>query len=118
MHNSDPHNALWAAKFIGAFAGSAISLAYILPKGRREAAIRFASGVTGGLVLGTTVGAYVAHELSIDTIMTDFEVVMMGSSVASLFLWWAIGFVLRISDTRTPDTKAGSENVSDHKQGD
>lgn len=101
MHNSDPHNVLWVAKIIGALAGSAISIAYVLPRGRRDAAIRFATGVAGGMVLGTTVGAYVSHELGIDTLLNDFEVVLMGSSVASLFLWWAIGFVVRFSDARS-----------------
>lgn len=114
IHNSDPHSALWIAKFIGAFAGSAISIAYVLPKGRREAAIRFATGVTGGLVLGTTVGAYVSHELHIDKILTEFEVVLMGSSIASLFLWWAIGLVLRVTDSRsTVSTKKSDNEIGD-----
>jgi predicted MFS family arabinose efflux permease len=113
MQNTDPHSTLWIAKFLGAFAGSAISVAYILPKGRREAAIRFATGVTGGLVLGTTVGAYVAHELGIDKTLTEFEVVLMGSSIASLFLWWTIGVVLRATDHKAsnqppkPNSKSG-----------
>ena len=47
---------LWAAKGAGAVAGSAISLAYILPQGRREAAVRFAVGVVCGLVFGGTAG--------------------------------------------------------------
>lgn len=113
MHNSDPNNALWAAKIIGACAGSAISIAYILPRGRREAAIRFATGVTGGMVLGTTVGVYLAHQLGIDAVLSDVEVVLMGASVASLFLWWAIGFMLRVADVRSgglrrfPDNQKG-----------
>lgn len=113
MHNSDPNYALWAAKIVGALAGSAISIAYILPRGRREAAIRFATGVAGGLVLGTTVGAYVSHQLGIDTILDDFEVVLMGSSVASLFLWWAIGFLLRVADVRSGTAK---QSADDHKE--
>ena len=43
---------LWGAKAVGALAGSAISVAYILPKGRREAAVRFAIGMVSGLVFG------------------------------------------------------------------
>ncbi|HEY6633602.1 MAG TPA: DUF6107 family protein, partial [Rhizobiaceae bacterium] len=41
---------LWAVKGAGAVAGSAVSLAYILPQGRRDAAARFAVGVVCGLV--------------------------------------------------------------------
>ena len=40
---------LWAAKGLGAVAGSAISIAYLLPRGRREAAIPFAVGGVAGL---------------------------------------------------------------------
>ena len=48
---------LWAAKGAGAVAGSAISLAYLLPDGRRDAAVRFAVGVVCGLVFGGTAGS-------------------------------------------------------------
>lgn len=116
MHNSDPHYALWAAKMVGACAGSAISIAYILPRGRREAAIRFATGVAGGIILGTTVGAYAAHQLGIDAVLSDFEEVMMGSSLASLFLWWAIGFLLRLADVRSGSTRPFPDNNKDNRQ--
>lgn len=116
MHNSDPNYALWAAKIVGACAGSAISIAYILPRGRREAAIRFLSGVAGGIVLGTTVGAYTAHQLGIDAMLSDFEVVLMGSSLASLFLWWAIGFLLRIADVRSGGTRPFPGNKKESSQ--
>ena len=35
---------LWAAKGLGSAAGAAVSLVYMLPKGRREAASRFFTG--------------------------------------------------------------------------
>lgn len=108
MQTTDPTNSLWIAKLIGALAGSAISIAYVLPHGRREAAIRFAAGVAGGLVLGSTVGAYIANELQINTILNAFETVLMGSSIASLFLWWAIGLVQRASDNKTNGTNSGA----------
>ena len=56
---------IWLAKGAGAVAGSAISLAYILPHGRREAAARFAVGVVCGLVFGGTAGLKIATELGI-----------------------------------------------------
>jgi len=86
---------LWAAKAFGAIAGSAISLAYILPAGRREAAARFAVGVVCGLVFGGTAGLKIAAELGIDKAIGDGELLLMGAAVASLCAWWALGFVKR-----------------------
>ena len=48
--------ALWASKILGAAAGSAISVAYLLPKGRREAASRFLIGMVTGVVFGPPAG--------------------------------------------------------------
>ena len=62
---TDQTNWLWLAKVAGAVGGSAISLAYILPHGRREAATRFAVGVVCGLVFGGTAGLKIAAELGI-----------------------------------------------------
>ncbi|WP_346772372.1 DUF6107 family protein [Chelativorans sp. AA-79] len=87
---------LWAVKMIGAVAGSAISLAYILPPGRREAAIRFAVGVVCGLVFGGTAGLKIATELGIAGRLAPGELVLMGSAAASLCAWSAIGFVMRL----------------------
>jgi hypothetical protein len=93
---TEPETAwLWLAKGAGAVAGSAISLAYVLPSGRREAAIRFAVGAACGLVFGGTVGLKVAKELGIAGALSAAELMLMGSAAASLFAWWAIGFVLR-----------------------
>ena len=86
---------LWAAKGVGAVAGSAVSLAYILPKGRREAAVRFAVGLVCGLVFGGAAGLKIAAELDIDRAIGASEMMLMGSAAASLFAWWAIGFLLR-----------------------
>lgn|SRR5690606_28484544 len=87
---------LWLAKGTGAVAGSAISIAYILPSGRREAAIRFGVGVTCGLVFGGTAGMKIAAELGLEQKLGPFELLLMGSAAASLFAWGAIGFVLRL----------------------
>ena len=94
---SDP-GWLWLAKGAGAVAGSAISLAYILPHGRREAAVRFAVGVVSGLVFGGTAGVKIAAELGIDRLLGTAETVMMGAAAASLCAWWALGFVMRAFD--------------------
>ena len=89
---------LWAAKVLGAVAGSAISIAYILPSGRREAAARFAVGVVCGLVFGGTAGLKIATELGIDTRISETELILMGSALASLSAWWAIGLLRRLME--------------------
>jgi hypothetical protein len=94
---SDLSNAtlLWVAKAVGAVAGSAVSLAYILPHGRREAACRFAVGVVCGLVFGGTAGLKIAAELGIEGAIGPNELMLMGSAAASLCAWWVLGFVVR-----------------------
>ena len=87
---------LWAAKGAGAVAGSAISLAYILPRGRREAAARFAVGVVCGLVFGGTAGLKIADTLAVTPELGPTELMLMGAGAASLCAWWALGFVMRV----------------------
>ncbi|MEW9806813.1 DUF6107 family protein [Mesorhizobium sp. ZMM04-5] len=87
---------LWAAKGAGAVAGSAVSLAYILPHGRREAAARFAVGVVCGLVFGGTAGLKIAVELDVQRLIGPVETMLMGSAAASLCAWWALGALLRV----------------------
>jgi hypothetical protein len=86
---------IWLAKAAGAVAGSAVSLAYILPHGRREAAIRFAVGVACGLVFGGAAGLKISSELEIGQAIGPVELMLMGSAAASLTAWWALGFVHR-----------------------
>ncbi len=86
---------LWVAKGLGAVAGSAISIAYVLPKGRREAAIRFAVGVVAGLVFGGATGIKIAAELEIADRLGPVETTLMGSEAANLCAWWAVGLVSR-----------------------
>lgn len=86
---------LWAAKGGGALAGSAISLAYMLPHGRREAAARLAVGVVSGMVFGGAAGIKIAATLGIDGQLGRFETLLMGSGAASLMAWWVLGFGMR-----------------------
>lgn len=87
---------LWVAKGAGAVAGSAISLAYILPSDRREAGARFAVGIVCGLVFGGTAGLKIASELGIDRMLGPVETMLMGAAVASLCAWWALGLLQRV----------------------
>lgn len=91
---------LWAVKGTGAVAGSAVSLAYMLPSGRREAGIRFAVGVVCGLVFGGTAGVKIAAELGVDRLLGTTEMMLMGSAASSLCAWWALGFAMRAFERR------------------
>ncbi|MCW4113857.1 DUF6107 family protein [Aurantimonas sp. MSK8Z-1] len=90
--------ALWGAKLAGAVAGSAISVAYLLPRGRREAALRFLIGLVTGLTFGVPAGLMLAARLGIDKILEPPELAVMGSAAASLCAWWALGVLSRFAD--------------------
>jgi hypothetical protein len=101
---------LWLAKTTGAVAGSAISIAYFLPAGRREAAIRFAVGVVCGIVFGGTAGLKIATELGVAEHLAPFEMVLMGAASASLCAWSAIGFITRTLERRQ-SARAGKDRL-------
>jgi hypothetical protein len=107
---------LWIAKGAGAVAGSAISLAYILPHGRREAAARFAVGVVCGLVFGGTAGLKIASELGIERLLGPTELMLMGAAAASLCAWWALGFVMRaLSGSRLAEKLQETDREDAHE---
>ncbi|KQT55263.1 MULTISPECIES: DUF6107 family protein [unclassified Aureimonas] len=91
--------ALWTAKLVGAGAGSAISVAYLLPAGRRDAAARFLIGVVTGIVFGAPAGLALAQHLGIEDAISAQELVLMGSAAASLSAWWALGVLSRFAGT-------------------
>lgn len=103
---------LWAAKGAGAVAGSAISIAYMLPHGRREAAARFAVGVVSGLVFGGTAGLKIALMLDLEDSLGSLELALMGSAAASLFAWWVLGFAIRALERRF-----GARPLTNDKEG-
>lgn len=94
MTGSEAHT-LWLAKLAGATLGAAISLAYILPLGRREAALRFLTGVVSGVLFGGLTGAKIARDLDLESVLAPHEVMMAGAALASLSAWWALGFLAR-----------------------
>lgn len=91
--------ALWGAKLAGAVAGSAISVAYLLPRGRREAAARFLIGIVTGLVFGAPAGLSLAAHLGLIEALDQSERAIMGSAAASLCAWWALGILARFCAT-------------------
>jgi hypothetical protein len=105
---------IWAAKGAGAVAGSAVSLAYMLPRGRREAAIRFAVGIVCGLVFGGAAGLKLSAELGIDGGIGDAEIMLMGSAAASLAAWSALGVLKRFADHLLGGTKGEKERDTGH----
>ncbi|MBB5703715.1 hypothetical protein FHS76_003625 [Ochrobactrum daejeonense] len=89
---------IWFAKMAGAVAGSAVSLAYMLPHGRREAAIRFAVGIICGMVFGGAAGVKIAEALALDGLLGRAELMLMGSAAASLAAWSALGVFRRFAE--------------------
>jgi high-affinity Fe2+/Pb2+ permease len=100
MSLAPPAEAFWllAAKFAGAVLGSAISLAYVLPKGRREAALRFFTGVAAGMVFGAAAGLKIAEYLGVSGELSRLEITMTGAAAASLCAWWGLGVLARLAD--------------------
>ncbi len=104
---------IWSAKGAGALAGSAISIAYMLPKGRREAALRLCVGLVTGLVFGATAGVKISTSLGVAHMLSPIEVSLMGAAAASLFSWWGLGMIARISSQyrlSSPSRSDASEN--------
>jgi len=95
---------VFIAKAIGAICGSAISIAYFLPSDRREAFLRFAVGITIGMIFGTAAGIKLADYLKIMERMTAVEIALSGGALASLSAWWGLGILSRLA-TRIGATK-------------
>lgn len=86
-----------SARLIGAVAGSAISLVYLLPKHRREAAVRFLTGVACGLIFGGPVGLWGAAQLGLDGRLSPAETMLAGATLASFTAWWGLGVLVRLT---------------------
>jgi hypothetical protein len=88
---------LWMERTIGASAGAAVSLIYMLPADRREAACRFVAGLISGLVFGGPAGVLLAGRLGIATHLSASETVLSGAAAVSLTAWWALGVLARVA---------------------
>ena len=82
---------------IGASAGPAVSLVYMLPADRREAACRFVAGVISGLVFGGPAGVLLAARLGITRHLSASEIMLSGAAAVSLCAWWALGGLVRMA---------------------
>lgn len=95
---------LFCAKFGGALAGSIVSIAFLIPRNRREAVLRLCVGFICGLVFGGTVGVMLADRLGIVGQIEPDEIALVGASLASLSAWWGMGALQRILGSGTlPD---------------
>ncbi|WP_105381914.1 DUF6107 family protein [Neorhizobium alkalisoli] len=93
---SDP--GVGIAKVLGATAGAGISLIYLLPKTRREAASRFLTGVSFGLIFGSPMGLWLTTRLGIGGELSGPEIMLAGSAAASLCAWWVLGVLARVAE--------------------
>ncbi|MBX9468260.1 MAG: DUF6107 family protein [Rhizobium rhizophilum] len=96
-----------SARLIGAVAGSAISLVYLLPKHRREAAVRFLTGLACGLIFGGPTGVWGAGQLGIEARLSPAEIMLAGATLASFTAWWGLGVLVRLTG-RAGDKVGGS----------
>ena len=104
---SEPEPALLLARAAGAVAGSLISLAYVLPRGRREAMLRLLVGVVSGIVFGSTAGIKIANTLGVLGKISGLEVTLIGAAFTSLTAWWALGVLQRLAEhTPTRELRA------------
>lgn len=87
---------IWIAKGLGATLGSAVSIAYALPRGRREAAIRFIVGVILGITFGPASGVRIAGYFGVGEDLSRVEIALMGATAASLCAWWALGMMRNV----------------------
>ncbi|MFN6935680.1 MAG: DUF6107 family protein [Tsuneonella sp.] len=87
-----------AAKVAGAAAGAGVSLIYLLPKSRREAARRFFTGLCCGLIFGKPVGLWLSARMGISDSLTGLEISLTGSAAASLLAWWVLAALVRVAE--------------------
>jgi hypothetical protein len=87
----------WIERAMGASAGAAVSLVYMLPADRREAACRFAAGLVSGLVFGGPAGLWLAGRLGLADRLSGSEIMLSGAAAVSLSAWWALGVLARIA---------------------
>lgn len=94
---ADFSGGFWMERTIGASAGAAVSLIYMLPADRREAACRFVAGLVSGLVFGGPAGLLIAGRLGIAEHLSGSEVTLSGAAAVSLTAWWGLGVLARLA---------------------
>ncbi len=119
---------LWFAKVAGAIAGATVSVLYMPPRGRREAAARFAVGIICGIVFGGAASVKIMKALTLEAVIGRTELMLIGSTSASLASWSALGVFKRFRErfknaplpgifppARSSDGEAGSSKPNAHR---
>jgi hypothetical protein len=94
---ADFSGGFWMERAVGASAGAAVSLIYMLPADRREAACRFIAGLVSGMVFGGPAGVLIAGRLGISGHLSGSEIMLSGAAAVSLTAWWALGVLARLA---------------------
>ena len=94
---ADFSGGFWMERTIGASAGAAVSLIYMLPADRREAACRFIAGLISGVVCGGPAGVLRAGRLGFAAHLPGAEILLWGAAAVSLTAWWALGVLARVA---------------------
>lgn len=97
MADMGQEGGMMAARVIGAAAGAWVSLVYLVPKSGREAASRFMTGLSCGIMFGGPTGLWLAERLGLAGQLTPVETMLSGAAAASLTAWWVLGAVERIA---------------------
>lgn len=92
-----PEPGLTVLRLAGAVAGAAVSLVYLLPKSRREAASRFLTGLACGMIFGPSAGLWIARQGGLSDLLSAHEMLLTGSAAASLSAWWVLGALVRLA---------------------
>jgi hypothetical protein len=98
MQSMGPEPSMLAARIAGAVAGALVSLAYMMPRGAREAVARAIAGIVSGLVFGGPAGVALAQWMGVTEMLSPAETLLTGSAAASMTAWWVLGALARIAD--------------------
>ena len=98
MSEFTQESGLLAARVTGSLAGVGISLVYLLPSSHREAASRFICGMLCGMIFGGPVGLWLAKHFSLSEDLSQVDILLAGSAVASLTCWWVLGILVRLAN--------------------
>ena len=99
----------WLERLLGTGAGSLVSLAYLMPKGRQEAFSRLAVSLASGMVFGGQTGLLMADRLGLGDHLSASELMLSGSAAASLSAWWVLGILARIAAHSTGRDDSGGQ---------
>ena len=77
----------------------------------------FVCGVVTGVVFGTAAGMKIASMFDATDLLSPIEISLMGATAASLFSWWGLGMIARLSAQYriNPASRSAEINRSNNK---